>query len=68
MNEIVLSPVREIIVRRVARLKGKCAMQPPPASNYVISTSQAHRNHHCWSSSEAANNRLLWLTVARLAC
>jgi len=49
--------VREIIVRHVAHLKCKCAATPPPAGDYVISTSQMHPNCHCRSSGEAANDR-----------
>ena len=56
MNGILLSPVREIMVCRIARLKRKCAVPPPPAADYVISTSHAHPNRHCRSSGETGNN------------
>jgi len=57
MNGILLSPVREIMVRRVARLTCKCDAPLPPAGDYVISTSHAHPNRHCQSSGETTNDR-----------
>jgi len=56
INGILLSPVREIMVR-VAHLTCKCAVQPPPAGDYVISTSHAHPSRHCRSSGETTNDR-----------
>jgi len=56
MNGILLLPVHEIMVRRVARLTRNCAV-PPPAGDYVISTSHAHPNRQCRSSGETTNDR-----------